>query len=94
MPEGFGSSIYEAEDPHGVVWRLWFVEHPAADDPLPHGYRLAPKDDLTDPAFVTSAHGLYYALDQAGLRIATDAVRADSEGAARQMGLVEDGGCE
>lgn len=80
-------SEYEAKDPHGTVWRLWLVERPAADDPLPPGYRLAPIDNPTTPTFITRAHGLYHALDTAGMQISTDAVRADPEGARRQLGL-------
>ncbi|ONK13232.1 hypothetical protein [Streptomyces sp. MP131-18] len=84
---GYGSGTFEAGDPHGAVWRLWLVERPADSDPLPPGYRLAPRDNLTNPTFVTREHGLYYAMDAAGMRIAADAVRADPEGAARQLGL-------
>ncbi|MER6109331.1 hypothetical protein [Streptomyces hirsutus] len=83
----YGSGIYEAADPHGTVWQLWRVEQPAAGDPLPPGYRLAPLDNPVDPAFVTAENGLYFALDTAGMHIAADDVRADPEGAARQMGL-------
>jgi hypothetical protein len=82
-------NTYEAEDPHGTVWRLWLDQEPAAGDPLPPGYRLAPRDDQSTPAFITAAHGLYRALDEAGTHIAADAVGADPEGAARQLGLNE-----
>jgi hypothetical protein len=87
---GYGSGKYEAEDPHGVVWQLWKVEQPDDDDPLPPGYRLAPRDNPTTPIFITPEHGLYFALDKAGMRIAADSVRADPEGAARQLGLNEE----
>lgn len=83
----YGSGTYEAEDPHGLVWRLWLVERPGSGDPLPPGYRLAPRDDLADPTFITQAHGLYHALDKAGMQIAADVVRADLEGVRRQLGL-------
>ncbi|MEU1071572.1 MULTISPECIES: hypothetical protein [unclassified Streptomyces] len=84
----YGSGTYEAEDPHGVSWRLWLVEQPASDDPLPPGYRLAPRDAPgVSPAFITRKHGLYFAMDKAGMQIAGDAVRADWEGARRQLGL-------
>lgn len=85
---GFGG-FYTAEDPQGVTWRLWRVEQPAANDNLPAGYRLAPLDGSASPVFVTGEYGLYRALDIAGMRIAEDAVRADPEGAARQMGFTE-----
>lgn len=84
---GSGSDTYEAEDPHGVVWRLWLVEQTADGDPLPPGYRLAPRDDLANPTFVTNEHGLYRAMDVAGVQIALDAVRADPDSTARQLGL-------
>lgn len=78
---------YEAKDAHGTVWRLWLVEQPADDDPLPPGYRLAPLGDPTSPTFVTGQHGLYHALDMAGMQISADAVRAEPEDARRQLGL-------
>jgi len=84
---GFGSGTYEAEAPDGAVWRLWLVEQPSTGDPLLPGYRLAPRDNPTDPTYITPEHGLYHALDLAGLRIAGSAVRADPKGARRQMGL-------
>lgn len=84
---GYASGTYEAEDPHGVVWRLWLVEQPADDDRLPSGYRLAPRGTLATPVFITREHGLYRALDEAGMRIASGNVLADPEGAARQLGL-------
>lgn len=84
---GYGGP-YEATGPNGVTWRLWHVENPPAGDPHPAGYRLAPVNDPSVPAeYVTAEHGLYYALDMAGMRIAADAVRGDPEGAALQMGL-------
>ncbi|WP_330351914.1 hypothetical protein [Streptomyces sp. NBC_00582] len=87
---GYGSGTYEAEDRHGIVWRLWLVEQPADGDPLPPGYRLAPRDHLTNFSFITREYGLYHALDTAGMQIAADAARDDPEGAVRQLGL--DGG--
>lgn len=84
---GFGSGTYEAKDPGGAVWRLWLVEQPSTDDPLLPGYRLAPRDNPTDPAYITAEHGLYYALDLAGMQIASVAVRSDPTGAREQMGL-------
>lgn len=68
---GVGSGTFEAPDPAGVMWRLW-----AVDDPFPRGYRLAPRDDLSNANFITGDHGLYHALDTAGMRIAGDAIRA------------------
>ncbi|MGW0757138.1 hypothetical protein ACWD1Y_11720 [Streptomyces sp. NPDC002814] len=85
----YSERTYEATDPHGAVWRLWFVGQPADGDPLPPGYRLAPRDDLSSPAFLTADHGLVRALDEAGMQIASDAVRADPAGAARQLGFNE-----
>jgi len=84
---GYGTGTYEATAPNGIVWRLWLVEHPADNDPLPPGYRLAPRDNPTDPAHITAEHGLYHALDLAGMQIASRAVQADPEGARRQIGL-------
>ena len=75
---------HEAVSPAGVTWRLWrAAEHPA-------GYRLAPVDNLAAAEYVTAEHGLYYALDMAGMRIAADAVRGDPEGAALQLGFSAD----
>lgn len=88
-PVGHGGP-WEAADPHGRMWHLWHVDSPPADDPFPAGYRLAPYDDLGNVSYITAEHGLYHALDTAGLRIAGDAVRADPDGARRQLGL-EDG---
>ncbi|MFJ1650076.1 hypothetical protein ACIOC2_01410 [Streptomyces sp. NPDC088337] len=87
---GYGSGVYEAKGPHGVVWLLRLVEQPGDGDPLPPGYRLAPRDDQSNPAFIIREHGLYHALDAAGMQIAADAVRDDPDGARRQLGL--DGG--
>ncbi|MFI7096824.1 hypothetical protein [Streptomyces lydicus] len=84
---GFGSDTYEAVDPDGMTWRLWLVEQPNAEDPLPPGYRLAPRDNPTDPTYITAAGGLYHALDLAGLRIAGTAVRSDPDGARQQLEL-------
>ncbi|MEU5660042.1 hypothetical protein ABZ802_31155 [Streptomyces sp. NPDC047737] len=81
--------VYEATDPHGVVWRLWLVEQPADGDELPPGYRLAPHGTQATPLFITRKHGLYRALDEAGMRIASADVLSDPEGAARQMGLTD-----
>lgn len=83
----YGSGTFEAEDPHGTVWRLWWVETPADGDLLPPGYRLAPRDNLDNPRFVTGENGLYRALDTAGMQIADTVVRADPEGARQQLGL-------
>lgn len=87
---GIGSTIFEAPDPGGTMWRLWAVDDPAPADPFPRGYRLAPCDDLDNINFITGEHGLYHTLDTAGLRIAGDAIRRDPEGARRQLGLTED----
>ncbi|RNG26247.1 hypothetical protein [Streptomyces botrytidirepellens] len=84
---GYGSGTYEAEGSNGIVWRLWLVERPVDGDPLAPGYRLAPRDNLISATFISGEHGLYHALDQAGMRIAADAVRADPDGALRQLGL-------
>ncbi|MGY3677355.1 hypothetical protein [Streptomyces sp. TE33382] len=84
---GYDSGTFEAEDLHGTVWRLWCVEQPAHGDSLPPGYRLAPRDNLDNPRFVTAEHGLYRALDTAGMQIAATAVRSDPEGARHQLGL-------
>ncbi|MFE1451894.1 hypothetical protein [Streptomyces olivaceoviridis] len=87
---GFGSGTYEAKDPDGTAWRLWLVEQPTGDDPLLPGYRLAPRDSPTDTTYITAEHGLYNALDQAGMRISGRAVQADPDGARRQLGLDRD----
>jgi len=81
---------YEATAPDGTTWRLWCADSPPPDDPFPAGYRLAPSDNLGNVNFISGEGGLYHALDMAGLRIAADAVRADPDGARRQLGL-EDG---
>jgi hypothetical protein len=81
---------YEAAGDHGTTWRLWAVDTPPADDPFPAGYRLAPRDDPGNVNYITREHGLYHALDMAGMRIAGDAIRSDPDGARRQLGL-EDG---
>ncbi|MFF7415399.1 hypothetical protein [Streptomyces lydicus] len=86
MANGY-SGTYEAEDPHDVVWRLWLVEQPADGDPLPPGYRLAPRDNLANVTYITQEHGLYHAIDVAGLQIAADSTKADPAGAVRQLGL-------
>jgi hypothetical protein len=78
---------YEATAPDGTAWRLWHVDFPPPRDPLPAGYRLAPCDDLGNIIFISGERGLYHALDMAGLRIAASAVRADPDGARRQLGL-------
>jgi hypothetical protein len=78
---------YEAVDPVGTTWRLWAVYSPTADDPFPAGWRLAPQDDLGNVSFISGIGGLYHAMDMAGLRIAADAVRADPDGARRQLGF-------
>ena len=83
---GYGG-FYETEDPNGIVWRLWLVERPADSDPLPPGYRLAPRDNMLNPVFITREGGLDHAIGMAGMQIAADAVRADPQGAARQLGL-------
>ncbi|MEV6421811.1 hypothetical protein [Streptomyces sp. NPDC051662] len=70
MVGGYGSDTFEARGPQGVIWRLWLVESPAEDDPLPSGYRLAPCEEPSEPTFVTGEHGLYHALDTAGMQIA------------------------
>lgn len=84
---GYGSGVYEAEDPRGVIWRLWLVEQPTRDDPLPSGYRLAPRESPSRPTYLSSQHGLYRALDEAGMQIASAAVHANPDGAIRQLGL-------
>lgn len=87
---GYGSGTFEAMDPSGTTWRLWHVKQPAHDDPHPAGYRLAPRDAPDNPEFVSDARGLYGATGMAGMRIAADAIRADPEGARRQLGLDAD----
>lgn len=77
---GPGSRSYEAVDFGGVTWVLWMVEQPQGDDPIPPGYRLARRDDLSRPDHITAKRGLYSALDMAGLRIASQAVRDDPDG--------------
>lgn len=84
------TGIYEAVDPHGTIWRLWLVEEPCPADPHPPGYRLTPRGGRAAPTFITSEHGLYHAMDMAGMQIAASAVKADPDGAARQLGLGED----
>jgi hypothetical protein len=88
-PLGYGGP-WEATSPDGKAWRRSAVSMPPAGDQFPAGYRLAPHDDLGNVSYITGEHGLYHALDMAGLRIAGDAVRADPDGARRQLGL-EDG---
>jgi hypothetical protein len=83
------SGPYEAPDPDGRVWRVWRVDVPGPGDPFPVGWRLAPRDDLGNINFIPGDGGLYSVLDLAGLRIAADAVRADPDGARRQLGLEE-----
>jgi hypothetical protein len=84
---GTGRDVFEAVDPSGGVWRLWAVAVPSGDDPFPPGYRLARRDDPRNINFITARGGLYFALDDAGLRIAGEAVRADPDGARREPGL-------
>lgn len=81
---------WEAVGDDGRAWRLWAVDEPPADDPFPAGYRLAAADELANVNYISDEGGLYHALDMAGMRIAGDAVRADPDGARRQLGL-EDG---
>jgi hypothetical protein len=88
QPHGVGSAVFESAAPDGRRWRLWAVDEPSSDA-FPPGYRLAPVDDVNAVAYITAEHGLYFALDTAGLRVAADAVRADPEGARRQLGLDE-----
>lgn len=78
--DGVGSGLFETEDHHGVTWRL---------TRSPNGWSLAPRDEPGEDCNITAEHGLYYALDIAGLRISGDAVRGDPEGAMRQLGLGE-----
>lgn len=78
---------YEATAPDGTAWRPWHVDRPPSGDPFPAGYRLAPRDDPGNVNFISDEGALYHALDMAGLRIAADAVRADPDGARRQLGL-------
>lgn len=87
---GYGSGVYEASDPSGTAWRLRLVKEAAAQDGFGVGYRLAPRDTPEQTSFITSQHGLYYALDMAGMQIAADAVRADPEAALQQLGLSVD----
>lgn len=89
MVGSYGSGTFQAEDLHGIIWRLWLMEQPADDDLLPPGYRLAPRDDPSNPTFITRDHGLYHALDMAGMQIATNEVHADPQGARQQLGLEE-----
>lgn len=51
---------YEATAPDGIIWRLWHGGSPA-------GWRLAPRDNPGSAVFITGDHGLYFALDMAGL---------------------------
>lgn len=78
---------YEATAPDGTLWRLWAAGFPPADDPFPAGWRLAPRDDPGNMNFISGEGGLYFVLDMAGMRISGDAVRADPDGARRQLGL-------
>lgn len=82
-PEG----TYEATAPDGIAWWLWHEAAPPPGDQFPPGYRLAPVEDPLNFSYVTDQGGLYLALDLAGMRLAGDAVRADPEGARRQLGL-------
>lgn len=81
--DGWGSGTFEATAPDGTVWRLWLIDQANKQA----GYRLAPADGSSASEFISDAGGLYAALDRAGMRIAADAVRADPEGARRQLGL-------
>ena len=82
--------VYETTAPNGTVWRLIAVYASDAVDAHPNGYTLVALDVPNQPETITAAHGLYHALDAAGMRIAADAIRADPEGARRQLGLRED----
>lgn len=82
---GWGSGVFEATAPDGVVWRLTPAAAPEGE--LISGWFLAPRDSESPETFITREHGLYFALDMAGMQIAADEVRADPEGARRQLGL-------
>lgn len=74
--------------------QLWAVYDSDSIDAHPVDYRLAPRDDLPSAVSISAEHGLYFALDVAGMRIAGDAVRSDPDGARRQLGLEGDDATE
>ena len=86
------ATTFETPDPENVVWRLWKVEEPGVGDPYPRGWRLAPRENLDTITFIVGDSGLYRVLDQAGMRIAGDAIRCDPDGAYRQLGLTSEKG--
>ncbi|MCZ1015625.1 hypothetical protein [Streptomyces noursei] len=48
-----GLGIYEMEYPPGEgLWRLWVVENPEPDDPIPPGWRLARLNDPAQTKFI------------------------------------------
>lgn len=83
----YGSEIYEASDPRGVVWRLSRLEGLDETDPFPAGYLLEPRDEPGNVNFITGEHGLYGAMQIAG-----DVIRQNPAGAGRQPGLDDDSG--
>jgi hypothetical protein len=82
---GIGSGVFEATAPDGIVWLL--VAEEAQGDQRVRAWLLSPRDVLSDVDIITAEHGLHRALDMAGLRIASEAVRRDPEGARRQLKL-------
>lgn len=82
-PITFGT--FEAVGDGARRWRLQAVDEATAERRV--GWWLAPVDDLDNLTWVSEPGNLYVAMDRAGMRIAASAVRADPDGARRQMGL-------
>lgn len=85
------AGVYEATGDGGRAWRLRAVYDSDQVDARPVRYLLAPHDGLTRAETITAEHGLYFALDIAGMRIASEAVSADPGRARQQMGLGDGG---
>ena len=79
--------IYEAVDSRGRMWRMWFVEDDAPDDPFPPGWRFAPADAPSQANFLEHVGG-GREFDTAALRIDANEVIGDS-GFRCRMGLDE-----
>jgi hypothetical protein len=76
--------VYEATGTGGHDFRLW----PEPGSPQREaGWWLAPCTNLDQSVWISGPGNLYYALDLAGMRISAAAVRADPDGARRQLGL-------
>lgn len=91
-PDGPNGSYcyYEAEGEDGRTYRLWRDKEAETPGQLPQVYRLAPRDDLANAVTLHLERGSgYQMLDRAGMIIARNRARADTEGARRQLGLDE-----